>query len=26
VKVVLDCGASDVGAVLGALAHVPAGR
>lgn len=26
VKVVLDCGGSDVGAVLGALAHVPAGR
>lgn len=26
VKVVLDCGASDVGAVLGALAHVPSGR
>lgn len=26
VKVVLDCGAADVGAVLGALAHVPSGR
>jgi transposase len=26
VKVVLDCGGSDVGAVLGALAHVPSGR
>lgn len=26
VKVVLDCGASDVGVVLGALAHVPSGR
>lgn len=26
VKVVLDCGASEVGVVLGALAHVPSGR
>jgi transposase len=26
VKVVLDCGGSGVGAVLGALAHVPSGR
>ena len=26
VKVVLDCGAADVGTVLGALAHVPSGR
>jgi len=26
VKVVLDCGGSAVGAVLGALAHVPSGR
>lgn len=26
VKLVLDCGGSDVGAVLGALAHVPSGR
>ena len=26
VKVVLDCGGSDLGTVLGALAHVPSGR
>ena len=26
VKVVLDCGVSEIGAVLGALAHVPSGR